>query len=46
MPDNKAYSSRRLRRALKSKKKGSFKGGKITGRSTHTNEDYLNWYNS
>ena len=45
MAQNRAYSSRRLRRAIKSKKKGSFKGGKIKGSSTHTNEDYLNWYN-
>ena len=45
MAQNRAYSSRRLRRAMKSKKRGSFQGGKIKGSSTHTNEDYLNWYN-
>jgi hypothetical protein len=43
MAQNRAYSSRRLRRAMKSKKRGSFQGGKIKGSSI--NEDYLNWYN-
>lgn len=38
--------NRKLRRATKSKKKGSFKGASLSGKSRTTNADYLRWYNA
>lgn len=39
-------ANRRLRRASKSKKKGSFKGANLSGKSRTTNADYLRWHNA
>ena len=39
-------ANRRLRRASKSKKKGSFKGANLSGKSRTSNADYLKWYNA
>ena len=38
--------NRRLRRASKSKKKGSFKGASLSGKSRTTNQDFLRWYHA
>lgn len=38
--------NRKLRRATKSKKRGSFKGARVNGKSRTTNADYLRWYNA
>lgn len=38
--------NRRLRRAARSKKKGSFKGASLSGKDRTTNSDYLKWYNA
>lgn len=37
--------NRRLRRASKSKKKGSFHGANLSAKNRTTNEDFLSWYN-
>jgi|OM-RGC.v1.034125601 hypothetical protein len=42
---NMTIGSRQLRRAMKSKKKGHFKGGHATKNTVHR-ADFLNWYNS
>ena len=39
-------ANRRLRRASKSKKKGSFKGANLNHKNRTTNEDYLKWYHA
>ena len=39
-------ANRRLRRASKSKKKGSFKGANLSGKNKSTNSDFLKWYNA
>jgi len=39
-------ANRRLRRAVKSKKKGSFKGANLSGKNKTTNSDYLKWYHA
>jgi len=39
-------TNRRLRRASKSKKKGSFKGANLSGKNKTTNADYLKWHNA
>ena len=38
-------TNRRLRRVSKSKKKGSFNGANLNGKSRTSNEDFLKWYN-
>jgi len=37
--------NRRLRRASKSKKNGSFFGANLSAKNRTTNKDFLNWYN-
>tara|TARA_A100001201_G_scaffold110274_1_gene94316 strand:- start:1165 stop:1287 length:123 start_codon:yes stop_codon:yes gene_type:complete len=39
-------ANRRLRRAARSKKKGSFKGANLNNKNRTTNEDYLKWYHA
>lgn len=39
-------ANRKLRRAEKSKKKGSFNGASLSGKNRTTNQDFLRWYHA
>ena len=38
-------ANRRMRRASRSKKKGSFTGANLSAINRTSNEDFLSWYN-
>ena len=39
-------ANRHMRRAAKSKKKGSFFGANLSGKSRTTNREFLRWYHA